>query len=300
MSVFAVSGDRRRWWSSSRIAAGAAAVVTLGGGFVAVQASPIVPIEPVRILDTRPKTSRSEPIGLPGAFVSSVSKKLQVTGPTVPAKANGVFLNVTVVSPTAAGFLAVRPGDATGAPSSASLNFSGDSANSVLVELPTSGPNTGQIDITFSAPGVAGATTHILIDVVGYTIGGSPEDDRLVGLPRSELPESCSATSADLKSLQECCLFVSMKVEMPCVEMKCKEKQPDKLLAKCWSKKEQFGVQCTYVADKAHSDCLNEQQRRNASATPYTERASTPLKGQASGGVGGVPGGASNAPPAEY
>ena len=167
--------DGRRALSRSRWAAiGAAIAVTLGGGgiFVANAASSVpstvVTIDPVRILDTRTD------VGLTGPFVSPESQKLQVTGAAVPAGATGVLLNVTVVSPTANGFLSIRPGDATGAPSTSSLNVNaGDIVpNAVQVGLPTSGANAGKIDITFDAYGVAGPTTEVLIDVVGYMIAG--------------------------------------------------------------------------------------------------------------------------------
>jgi len=151
------------------------AVTLGGGGMFAVQAASSVPssvvtIDPVRILDTRDPVN----IGLPGPFRSAVSQKLQVTGSAVPAGATGVLLNVTVVGPSAAGFLSVRPGDATGAPSTSSLNFTaGDIVpNSVQVGLPTAGANAGQIDITYDAFGQAGPTTEVLIDVVGYTVAG--------------------------------------------------------------------------------------------------------------------------------
>jgi len=149
--------------------------VTLGGGgLVAVNAASSVPssvvtIDPVRILDTRTD------VGLAGPFVSGVSQKLRVTGAAVPAGATGVLLNATVASPATAGFLSVRPGDATGAPSTSSLNFdAGVSAlaNAVQVGLPTTGANAGQIDITFDAYGRPGPTTEVLIDVVGYMIAG--------------------------------------------------------------------------------------------------------------------------------
>jgi hypothetical protein len=42
--------------------------------------------------------------------------------------------------------------------------------NSVQVAIPSDGANAGQIDITFDALGVAGPTTDILIDVLGYTV----------------------------------------------------------------------------------------------------------------------------------
>jgi hypothetical protein len=165
---------RRRLWRSRWAAIGAAVVVTFGGGglFVANAASSlpssVVTIDPVRILDTRTD------VGLPGPFVSAVSQKLQVTGLAVPAGSTGVLLNVTVVRPTAAGFLSVRPGDATGAPSTSSLNFiAGDIVpNSVQLGLPTTGANAGQIDITYDAFGQAGPTTEVLIDVVGYMVAG--------------------------------------------------------------------------------------------------------------------------------
>jgi hypothetical protein len=173
----------QRWlWRSRWAAIGAAIAVTIGGGgfFVAHAASSppstVVTIAPVRILDTRDPLD----VGLAGPFASQVSQKLRVTGavPTttgtqtpVPVGATGVLLNVTVVGATAAGFVSIRPGDATGLPSTSSLNFgAGDIVpNSVQVGLPTSGPAAGTIDITYDAFGVAGPATDLLIDVVGYT-----------------------------------------------------------------------------------------------------------------------------------
>ncbi len=152
-----------------------------GGGLLIVDAasgseSSTVTVDPVRILDTRDPVD----VGLYGPFVSAVSQKLQVTGvvPTatgtqtvVPPGATGVLLNVTATGTTASGFISIRPGNATGAPSTSSLNVTAGVIvpNAVTVALPTSGANAGQIDITFDAYGVAGPRTEILIDVVGYT-----------------------------------------------------------------------------------------------------------------------------------
>jgi hypothetical protein len=164
-------GDRRlmrsRW-----AAIGAAVAVSLAGGgaFYANAAtsapSSVVTIDPVRVLDTRTD------VGLPGPFVSPVSQKLQVAGGAVPAGATGVLMNVTVVAPAAAGFLSVRPGDASGAPTTSSMNFPAGAtvANSVQVALPTSGGNAGKIDITYDALGVRGPSTEVLADVVGYLL----------------------------------------------------------------------------------------------------------------------------------
>jgi len=132
--------------------------------------------DPVRVLDSRDPVD----VGLNGPFASQVSQKLRVTGSiatttgnktVVPSGATGVLLNVTVVGASANGFVSIRPGDATGAPSTSSLNFNaGDIIpNAVLVALPTSGPNAGQIDITYDAFGASGPSTDLLVDVVGYS-----------------------------------------------------------------------------------------------------------------------------------
>jgi hypothetical protein len=173
---------RRRLWRSRWAAIGAAVAVTFGGGgfFIAEAASgpesSMVMIDPVRILDTRDPVN----VGLDGPFVSAISQKLQVAGsvPTtagpqtvVPTGATGVLLNVTAVGATANGFISIRPGDAAGSPATSSLNVTAGVTvpNAVQVALPLAGANAGKIDITWDALGVAGPTTDILIDVVGYT-----------------------------------------------------------------------------------------------------------------------------------
>ena len=52
-----------------------------------------------------------------------------------------------------------------------SLNFNAGEIipNAVLVALPTSGANAGQIDITYNAFGASGPSTDLLVDVVGYS-----------------------------------------------------------------------------------------------------------------------------------
>jgi hypothetical protein len=181
-----VGRDGSRLWRVRWAAIGAAIAVSLGGGGVFIAnatsgaPSSVVTVDPVRILDTRTD------VGLPGPFASAESQKLLVAGTSaVPVGATGVLLNVTVVNPSAAGFLSVRPGDATGAPSTSSLNFTaGDIVpNSVQVALPTAGANVGQIDITYDAFGVSGPTTEVLIDVVGYLVIGGAGAQGPQGLP---------------------------------------------------------------------------------------------------------------------
>jgi hypothetical protein len=175
------SDTKPKLWRSRWAAIGAAVAVSLGGGFFIADAaggseSSTVLIDPVRIMDTRDAAGN---IGLPGPFVSAVSQKLQVTGsvPTttgakivVPDGATGVLMNVTAVNTTANGFISVRPGDATGAPATSSLNVTAGVTvpNAVQVALPTAGADAGKIDITWDALGVSGPTTDILVDVVGF------------------------------------------------------------------------------------------------------------------------------------
>ena len=180
-AVTLVNETRGRLWRSRWAAFGAAVAVTLGaGGLAVVNAaggvdSTTVFTDPVRVLDSRDPVN----VGLPGPFASQVPQKLKVTGtiPTttgtkivVPDGATGVLLNVTVVAPQADGFISIRPGDATGLPTTSSLNATAGQVvpNAVLVALPTSGANAGQIDITYDAYGRSGPTTDLLIDVVGY------------------------------------------------------------------------------------------------------------------------------------
>ena len=183
-SATANDAGRRGMWRSRWAAIGAAVAVSFGaGGLFVAQAAPgpaestIVTVTPERILDTRDPVN----LGLAGPFASAVAQKLQVTGsiPTatgtkvvVPAGATGVLLNVTPVNMTANGFISIRPGDATGAATTSSLNFTtgvaGVVPNAVQVAMPTAGANAGKIDITYDAYGQAGQTTDILVDVVGY------------------------------------------------------------------------------------------------------------------------------------
>ena len=194
---------RRYLWRSRWAAIGAAVAVTFGGGglFVANAASSapssVVSIDPVRILDTRDPVN----IGLPGPFVSAASQKLQVTGSVVPSGATGVLLNVTVTAPSANGFLSIRPGDATGAASTSSLNFNAGQTvpNSVQVALPTAGANAGQIDITYDAFGASGPTTDILIDVVGYT-NSSRLDALQAGIDGVQAANAAQQTQIDAKA----------------------------------------------------------------------------------------------------
>jgi hypothetical protein len=173
---------RSRW-----AAIGAAVAVTLGaGGLASVGAesaqSTFVAISPQRVLDTR------FDIGLSGAFPGGLSRNLDVTGSVavvgvgnspstaivVPDGASAIVANVTAVRPTSTGYVAVRPGDATGAPTTSSINVpaaGGQYPNAVTVELPTAGDRAGTVDLYYFAD-QSGGTTHLLFDIVGYYLPG--------------------------------------------------------------------------------------------------------------------------------
>ncbi len=182
---------RGHLWRSRWAAIGAAVAVTLGAGglvgFVNAASPPseVISITPVRILDTRDPNN----VGLAGPFVSQVSQDLTVTGvvpavggaqQVVPVGATSVVLNVTSVGSNAAGFISVRPANAPGAPSTSNLNFAAGQVipNTVIVEVPTAGADAGKIEITYDAFGVAGRTTDVLVDVMGYTLPASDSGPR--------------------------------------------------------------------------------------------------------------------------
>jgi hypothetical protein len=82
------------------------------------------------------------------------------------------------------------------------LNFkAGDIVpNSVQVALPTAGANAGQIDITYDAFGVAGPTTEVLIDVVGYMVLGAAGPTGPAGAPGANGVTSIVARTAGVNA----------------------------------------------------------------------------------------------------
>jgi hypothetical protein len=150
------------------------------GGFAVVRAtsgsssaSSFVPVSPVRVLDTR------SDLGL-AAVTDGVAGTLKVTGSiatatsnnavVVPVGATAVVLNVTAVNPTAGGYVSLRPGDATGAPTVSTLNVTagGTFPNGATITVPTSGAYAGQIQVWYEAEGTTVGSTELLIDIAGY------------------------------------------------------------------------------------------------------------------------------------
>ena len=184
---YAKSGHRQSG-SYSRRSAGALLLVGVlagatVGGFAVVRAtsgsssaSSFVPVAPVRVLDTR------SDLGLV-AVTDGVAETLKVTGsiPTatssgvvnavvVPAGATAVVLNVTAVNPTSNGYVSLRPGDATGAPTVSTLNVAagGTFPNGATITVPTTGAHAGEIQVWYEAEFTTVGSTELLIDIAGY------------------------------------------------------------------------------------------------------------------------------------
>jgi hypothetical protein len=117
---------------------------------------------PCRILDTR------DPPGAYGGPVlsSSVARVVDLRGRCgVPATAQAVSVNITVVAPSAAGFLTLYPGDRS-VPLASTINFSARQirSNNAIFRLSTGSP--GLLGI-WPSLGDAG-TVHLVIDVNGF------------------------------------------------------------------------------------------------------------------------------------
>ncbi|HET7820466.1 MAG TPA: hypothetical protein VFL10_02990 [Ornithinibacter sp.] len=125
-------------------------------------------LAPVRLMDTRTGLG-----GRAGALTSGGLARLQVTGANgLPSTVGSVTLNVTVVTPTAAGWLAVTPTDPGAGPATtSSVNFvAGQStANAVTTAVSP----TGTIDLRLSV----GAAAHVVVDALAWTVAGTPTLD---------------------------------------------------------------------------------------------------------------------------
>ena len=122
--------------------------------------STYVPIDPVRVLDTRIG------LGLSGRFQSKIARSFQVTGGVIPASAVAITGNVIEVQQTAAGYVSVTPRPIN-KPTSSTVNFPlGDTrANNVTTPLGPGGTLSATYDTT-----AAGRFTHLVFDVTGYFV----------------------------------------------------------------------------------------------------------------------------------
>jgi len=146
----------------------AAAAVTTAVGINQVgagsnTASSFVPTTPCRLLDTRAES----PVGdRQGALTTAETVTLTVTGAhgncSIPAGATGFVGNVTIVRPTASGYLQLFPADATKPSDGSNLNWVAGQAptpNQVTVAL----SDDGRVNV-FNFDG----NVEVVIDINGY------------------------------------------------------------------------------------------------------------------------------------
>lgn len=135
----------------------------------------IVPMTPVRVLDTRNPGGvgtvggPAVPGDVAGPIPANTVITLTLAGQVgIPASAIGIVGNLTSVYPSFNGFLTAYPADGTHGPNSSNVNFVNGgppTPNAVVVGLGTGG-FAGKVSIFVSnnPPG----NLHVLLDVVGY------------------------------------------------------------------------------------------------------------------------------------
>jgi hypothetical protein len=132
--------------------------VDVEGYYAPGTGSTYTPVSPTRICDTRSGSSTACTGNPPG---KSGTLGVGVTGNAgVPTGATAVTINVTAITPTAAGYLTAWSGAGT-VPLSSNVNFVAGQVVATLVTVPLS--SSGSIGL-FNFSG----TTNVAIDVEGY------------------------------------------------------------------------------------------------------------------------------------
>ena len=122
------------------------------------QGSTFVPMDPVRVLDSR------SGVGLSGKFNANTARTVAVAGRLgIPNDAVAITGNVTVVNQTVAGYMAITPTPDNNPPVS-SLNFPKGDVRGNNVTSPLS--SGGDVSLVYKA--TAGAKTDFVLDVTGY------------------------------------------------------------------------------------------------------------------------------------
>lgn len=138
-------------------------VVDVAGYYLAgtpTKAGMFVPVDPLRLLDTRNGTGISSTTAV--APMTSLALQISGVGPLPPVGVSSVVLNVTETEPTAPGFVTVYPSGMP-LPLASNLNFAaGDTyPNLVIVKV---GAADGQVKLVNDSSGY----THLIADVAGY------------------------------------------------------------------------------------------------------------------------------------
>ncbi|MBR7833604.1 right-handed parallel beta-helix repeat-containing protein [Actinospica durhamensis] len=143
-------------------------VVDLDGYFTTGSGDYFVPIDPERSVDSRNSLDFIGALGadetIP-AEIAGVCPPLDCAtkGIEIPMGASAVAANLTVVSPTANGFITVFPADGSTAPTASVLNFLAgqQTQNAITVGL---GSTNGEFDVDNASKGL----TQVVVDVFGY------------------------------------------------------------------------------------------------------------------------------------
>jgi hypothetical protein len=155
----------------------ATAVAGPGGSYV--------PLAPTRVLDTR-NTTQGEVSAAVGRRQTVAQRVAGTNG--VPANAAAVAINITAVSPTAAGFLTVWP-SGQARPTVSSINFPAGAVvgNFVVAEV----GEQGRVNI-YNHEG----NTHVVFDVVGYV----PNSADYVPLVPARVLDTRNSTQGELSA----------------------------------------------------------------------------------------------------
>ena len=155
-------------WAFGAYSAGASGWATVGVQ-LRTSGATFVPIEPLRILDTR------FGVGLTGAFSANTAREFTVAGfasgaGSIPAEAVAVTGNVTVTGQTKPGYVSVTT-TKTATPTTSTINFpTGDNrANNITIPVSAA----GTLSAVYKAP--AGSTANVVFDVSGYFLAGDAE-----------------------------------------------------------------------------------------------------------------------------
>jgi len=158
MAVVKVNSDG--WISIRNASPGTAQVVVDVQGYITAgtptTAGAVIPISPVRIVDTRLGLGAQGPVG------SGVGVVVTATGGSIPAASQGVFMNLTVTEPTAGGWMSAYPTQAT-QPLVSNLNFV---AGQTVPNLATVGLKYGQATLYNGS----GGTVQVVADLFAYIL----------------------------------------------------------------------------------------------------------------------------------
>jgi hypothetical protein len=136
-------------------------VLDITGYFTALSGLSYYPLNPGRVMDTRPGVANT---GLTGAFGANTARTLEVAGHWgIPTGAQAITGNLTVTGQTASGYVSMTP-DPTSSPTTSTLNFPlGDTRANGLF-----GPLNGSGDGSLVYKARAGRTVQLILDVSGY------------------------------------------------------------------------------------------------------------------------------------